>query len=589
MAAGRDIKGITIELDGDTTKLTKALEGVNKSLKDTQSQLKDVNKLLKMDPTNTELLRQKHELLGKAVQETKEKLEKQRTAMEQLQKSGSTEENRAQQDALQREIIETEQKLKELDSAYVQSEPHLAAFAARSAEVAEKTEKVSKAAGIAGAALLGNAVHAAQTADELATISKQTGLSVEELQRMQYASELVDVSVDDMTGSMKKLVKQMSSGSKTFETLGVSIYDSNGEMRGATDVWYESLEALSKVNNETERDALAMDLFGKSAMDLAGIIDDGGQALREYGDEAEALGLIVSEDAVASANEFNDAMDRLKGRASAAFFEAGAALATSLVPMLETLIDKVTAVLQWFSDLDGQTQTLILTILAVVAAISPLASMFANITSVVGGLHNAVTFLMSPFGAAILTFGAVVAAGVLLYKNWDTVKEKANELFNTVKTKFDGIKKAISDAINGAKKAVSDGIDAIKRKFNFTWSLPKLKLPHISISGGFSIYPPSAPHFSISWYRKAMENGMILNSPTIFGMNKNGQLLGAGEAGSETVVGTNSLMRMIQQATAGTGTVINVYPSAGMDEEQLARLVAEKINDSVAADREVFA
>ena len=588
MASGR-IKGITIEIGGDTTELQKSLKKVDSTLRDTQSQLKDVNKLLKMDPTNTELLRQKHELLGKAVNETKDRLKQLNQAMEQLKDAGDTEENRRQQDALQREIIETEQKLEDLEKEYRESEPVLAAFAARSAEVAEKTKAVSAAAAGMAGALLGNAYKAGQAADELNTLSKQTGLSVEELQRMQYASDLVDVSVDDMTGSLKKLTKQMGSGSKVFDQLGVSITDQNGNMRDATDVWYDSLQALSKIDNETERDVIAMELFGKSANDLAGIIDDGGAALRALGDEAEDLGLVLSQDAVDAANEFNDAIDRLKARASAAFFEAGAALADSLVPMLEKLVEKVTEVLQWFSDLDGETQTLILTILAVVAAISPVAALFSKVTSVVSGLSSAITFLSSPMGIAIVTIGALVAAGVALYQNWDTIKQKASELYNTVSEKFNAIKTKISTKIEEARKAVSDGIEAIKKKFNFSWSLPKLKLPHISISGGFSLYPPSAPNFSISWYKKAMENGMILNSPTIFGM-KNGKLLGAGEAGSETVVGTNSLMKMIQQASgAGRQMVINVYPSQGMDEEQLAELVAEKINNAVAADREVFA
>lgn len=588
MASGR-IKGITIEIGGDTTELQKSLKKVDSSLRDTQNQLKDVNKLLKMDPTNTELLRQKHELLGKAVSETKVRLKQLNDAMDQLKDAGDTDENRRQQDALQREIIETTQKLDDLEKEYRESEPALAAFAARSAEVAEKTKAVSAAAAGLATAMLGNAYKAGQAADELNTLSKQTGLSVEELQRMQYASDLVDVSVDDMTGSLKKLTKQMGSGSKVFDQLGISITDQNGNMRDATDVWYESLQALSQIDNETERDVIAMELFGKSANDLAGIIDDGGEALRAYGDEAEDLGLVLSQDAVDAANQFNDAIDKLKARTSQAFLEAGASLAESLIPMLETLVEKITAVLQWFSDLDGETQTLILTILALVAAISPVAAIFSKVTSIVSGVSSAITFLSSPMGVAIVTIGALVAAGVALYQNWDTIKQKASELYNTVSEKFNAIKTKISTKIEEARKAVSDGIEAIKKKFNFSWSLPKLKLPHISISGAFSLMPPSAPHFSISWYKKAMENGMILNSPTIFGMKGN-TLLGAGEAGSETVVGTNSLMKMIQQASgAGRQMVINVYPSQGMDEEQLAELVAEKINNAVAADREVFA
>ena len=110
MANGR-IKGITVEIGGDTTKLQNALKGVNTQIKSTESQLRDVNKLLKFDPGNTDLLAQKHRLLGDAVNETKEKLATLKAAAEQandaLAKGDITKE---QYDALQREIIETEEE-----------------------------------------------------------------------------------------------------------------------------------------------------------------------------------------------------------------------------------------------------------------------------------------------------------------------------------------------------------------------------------------------------------------------------------------------------------------------------------------------
>ena len=145
---------------------------------------------------------------------------------------------------------------------------------------------------------------------------------------------------------------------------------------------------------------------------------------------------------------------------------------------------------------------------------------------------------------------------------WEDIKKDTEE-------KFGGIKEKISTGIDEAKKSIDEKLDKIKQKFteiwdkcketvtkaidkiksamNFSWSLPKLKLPHISITGSFSLRPPRAPHFSVSWYKSAMENGMILNSPTIFGFDAaTGKLLGGGEAGSETVVGTKSLMKMIR-------------------------------------------
>lgn len=116
--AGSRIAGITIEIGGNTTKLQDSLKDVNKSLKETYAQLRDVNKLLKLDPKNTELLRQKQELLSKAIADTKTKLDKEKQALEQLKNSDGAEKTKQQQEALTREIIATEQQLESLEREY---------------------------------------------------------------------------------------------------------------------------------------------------------------------------------------------------------------------------------------------------------------------------------------------------------------------------------------------------------------------------------------------------------------------------------------------------------------------------------------
>jgi hypothetical protein len=147
-------------------------------------------------------------------------------------------------------------------------------------------------------------------------------------------------------------------------------------------------------------------------------------------------------------------------------------------------------------------------------------------------------------------------------------KSKAETILN-------GIKSAFTTAFNGVKTAVEGVVNKLKGIFNFSWELPKLKLPHFSISGRFSLNPPSVPHFSIQWYRKAMNNGMILNSPTIFGASGN-HLLGGGEAGPEAVVGVSSLMDMIQRAVnsnmemADAGNItIPVYIGGNLIDEMI--------------------
>lgn len=586
--ASQRVKGISIEIDGSTTKLQKALSDVDKSLSTTQKSLKDVDKLLKFDPKNTELLTQKQQLLKKAVDDTKDRLEKLKEAQRQMDAKG-VDKNSQEYQALQREIAATEQQLKRAEDAAsdfgsVLTQQVKAAgqdlqdFGGKVKKFSDDTRALSAGAAALGTAMLGMAFNAGKTADDLLTLSRNTGISVEELQKMQYASDIVDVSMDQMTGSLSKLVKQMASGNDAFDTLGVSILDENGNMRDAVDVWYDTLEALSKVENETERDQIAMELFGKSAMDLSGIVDDGGQALRDMGQEAEDMGLIMSEDGVRAAGEFNDAIDKFKNQASQAFFEAGAALAESLLPMLEELIESVSGVITWFASLDGNTQTLILTILGLVAAISPIAGLISGICTIGGVLAGITAPMAATFMGIAAAIGVVVAIGTVLYENWDTIKAKGKELWDSVVATWDGIKNTISDAIEGAKQVVSDCIEAIKNLFNFQISWPHIPLPHFSVSGSanpIDWLTQGIPKVSVEWYAKAKNQPYMFNSPTI---------IGVGDV-PEVVVGAD-YFKQIASPSISINMVIN--PAQGQSEEQIARAVSRQIQNDIMKKRAVW-
>lgn len=583
MAGGR-IKGITIEIDGNTTQLQKSLADVDKSLEATQKELKDVNKLLKFDPKNTELLKQKQDLLGQAVKDTTKKLDQLKEAQRQMEAAG-VDKNSAQYRALTREIADTENQLKrfkgqleEVGESAEKSGMSLKDFGDKAKEVSEKTKLLSAGAATVGTAMVGMAFNAGKTADDLLTLSRNTGISVEDLQKMQFASDLVDVSMDQMTGSLAKLTKQMGSGSKVFEELGVSITDENGNMRDAIDVWYDSLEALSKIPNETERDTVAMELFGKSAMELSGIVDDGGQALKDLGQNAEDMGIILSEDAVQSAGEFNDALDTLKATAQQSFFEAGAALADSLLPMLGKLVETVSDVLVWFGDLDGNTQTLILTILALVAAISPIAGLISAITTIGGALAVVTAPMAATFMGIAAAIGALVAIGVELYENWDSIKQAGIDLWNSITTTWDGIKETISNAIESAKQTVSDCIDAIKNLFNFQITWPHIPLPHFSISGSanpLDWLKGGLPSISVDWYAKAKDQPYLFNSP---------QIIGVGDV-PEVVVGADYFKNMGR--TVNMPITVNVEGNV-TDPEAFADAIADRINMKIIQKESVF-
>ena len=166
-------------------------------------------------------------------------------------------------------------------------------------------------------------------------------------------------------------------------------------------------------------------------------------------------------------------------------------------------------------------------------------------------------------GVAAATFTAIKetidtqmqGANILTGGKLDSIKSafssKLKNAYSTVSSVMENVKSAFASKLEGARTAVHGAIEKIKGLFNFSWSLPKIKLPHFNISGKFSLDPPQMPKIGVEWYKKAMDGGMIMNQPTVFGYNpKTSQLMAGGEAGSETVVGTGSLMNMIKDAVA---------------------------------------
>jgi hypothetical protein len=158
----------------------------------------------------------------------------------------------------------------------------------------------------------------AGAADNLLTMSSITGLSTETLQELTYASEFVDVSVDTMASSLSKLTRSMaeakdktSEQAKAFKQLHVSVTDAHGKLRDSEDVFYATIDALGKVSNETERDALAMQIFGRSAQELNPLIEAGSSKLKELAKEAHDTGYVMSDDMVNSFGEFDDAINRM--------------------------------------------------------------------------------------------------------------------------------------------------------------------------------------------------------------------------------------------------------------------------------------
>jgi hypothetical protein len=201
---------------------------------------------------------------------------------------------------------------------------------------------IGTAAIAAGKALIDMTVNTAVYADKMLTQSIITGMSVERLQAYSYAAELVDVSLETLTGSMAKNVKSMSNAaegskaySEAYDRLGVSVTNTDGSLRNSEDVYWDAIDALGQMANETERDALAMQLFGKSAQDLNPLIAEGSKGIAALTDEAKRMGAVLSEETIEKFSAFDDSVQRLKQGAEAAQRVMG----TVLLPQLQTLAD----------------------------------------------------------------------------------------------------------------------------------------------------------------------------------------------------------------------------------------------------------
>jgi len=380
--------GLKIGVEGEK-EFKRVLSDINQSFKVLGSEMKLVESEFGKNENSVQSLTSKNEVLTKQIDAQKDKIETLRKALENASSSFGENDRRTQAWAVQlnnaqaelnsmeRELKGNEKALDSVADEFNAAEKQADQFGdeldktGKDADSAggkfEKLGSVVKGVGAAmgvafaaigtaaigaGKALVDMTIEAAAYADEMLTQSTVTGMSVESLQSYSYAADLVDVSMETLTGSMAKQVKSMSNardGSAKFADayarLGISVADSNGQLRDSETVYWETIDALGKISNETERDALAMQIFGKSAQELNPLIAQGSAGIAALTEEAKRMGAVLSEESIEKLGAFDDSVQRLKQGSEAAQRVMG----TVLLPQLQTLADDGVALLGDFT------------------------------------------------------------------------------------------------------------------------------------------------------------------------------------------------------------------------------------------------
>lgn len=321
-------------------------------------------------------------------------------------------------------------------------------------KLAKKFDGVTAAVGnavIGIGAMVGGLVScskaAAEDADELLTLASTTGLTTEQLQKMRYASDFVDVSLDTMTSMTTKLEQSMINARKgtgdvadAFKKLHIRTTDTRGALRDQNEVFLEAIDALGKVKNSTERDALAMQLFGKSAKELNPLIEKGSQGLNELYDEAERLGVVMGEDDVAALGNLNDAFDRWENTTQALKNSLG----LTLLPILTDLFDAI-------SNIPVPVLKTLVILASIIASIVLVVKAIKSMTDTAKTIKNFFSGFSSEGMKTTLIIVGVVAALIALAAIIAVIIGKGDELGNAMNT-ISKSTQQVSDGITGAQQ-----------------------------------------------------------------------------------------------------------------------------------------
>lgn len=471
-----------------------------------------------------------------------------------------------------------------------------------------------------GKAMVDTVKDSAAYADNILTLSTNTGLSTDTLQEFQYMAELTDTSVDTITGSLTKLTRNMASaqgGSKStaeaFKALGVNITDSNGHLRDNEAVFMEVIDALGRIPNATERDAMAMTLFGKSAQDLNSLIATGADGIAAYAKEAHDVGYVLDSETLGSLGAADDAFQRLNLMVESAKNNLGAVLApaitdvagevlTTFAPAIQdvvgglaeifsgdsdkgigmitegvgTVVDAIAGKMPEFLQLGGTMLEAI-----VQALIANLPQLLQSGGQMVGELIAGIVQLIPELVSMAPELIAAIVDGLIAA--WPSIKAAGIDLVNKI---GEGFMEVVSNAWTWGQDMIDNFIGGLADKAGALWETVKSLAGGIAALIGFS-EPDEGP---LSRFHTFGPDMMKLYADTIKDNAWRVQ-----DAVSAVALQVDATLTDVdpRPAVAGAGAnfggfVFNIYQQAGQSNDDLVDEIMYKMQLAVEQRQGVF-
>lgn len=518
----RKIKGITVEIGGDTTKLDKALSDVNKQLGQTQQDLKDVERLLKLDPTNVTLLEQKQRLLTEAVGDTSKKLETLKTAVQQANdalKKGEI--NQRQYDTLQREIAETERKLKDLESRQKSTADSAKKLSSNFADLEEKTSKIGKVAGAATKAVAG--IAAAAIASVGATEDYRDSLS-----KLEATAKLMNTSMEDAQGAMERFYRVTGDSDTSFEAANNLL---NLKLQGeglttAVDLLSAAvirfpdtlkIESLADSLQETVASGTATGQFAELLDRLGVSAEEVTKSMSLYTDENIRLDIALSALAANGLRGVTDAWaaeneELVRSRDAKLELQKNIAeLAEQLVPLITRVTEIAAAFMGWFNGLSSGGKTAIVALAALAAAVGPVINAMTNLGKILPSISAFIGGIDGKTAALSVTLGVLLTSVAAVANAWDDMSglEKVVSVLGILAVAASGAAIAVGAlqsawSMGIAAAAIVAGITAITIAINSAKKRAETEASNINLSyGGVpalaegAVLPPNKPFLAM--------------------------------------------------------------------------------------------